>query len=412
MVRPIAHSLVFPHNPVCGSLAGNRYIRPNDQPCTCDSGWEGINCNICNSDRVCDSLVPTQKNATCYNSFMPVNRNHIQCNVNNPKILDLLAEQGRKPYITVSCTKNSCDFQFWTNQLESFFCKMRECSAKSNSKITDGVITNSTALLCNKIECKCYPDRLLCDKNALDIGEWFASEEGPKGPGLLECQDNWIDGKTARTCSFREDNMNKFIMQMFGDSFLTMDCNQAGECLHYTQIPDYVPDLVSSVSLFFIVGLVSGCIGLLLSLTSLFFCIKKRVMGDTVYYSRLQDDTLTEEQRIQNMMNHHSACTIMFRDICYSLDAKSVPNVGNNVTQGAEMEPNANTIKILDHVQGVVKPGQVMAIMGGSGAGKTTFLDILARKRKSGLVTGDILINGKFMEYEDYQNIIGYSFLT
>lgn len=37
-----------------------------------------------------------------------------------------------------------------------------------------------------------------------------------------------------------------------------------------------------------------------------------------------------------------------------------------------------------------------------------TLLDILARKDKSGTVSGDILINGKFMEFDDYQNIIGY----
>lgn len=48
--------------------------------------------------------------------------------------------------------------------------------------------------------------------------------------------------------------------------------------------------------------------------------------------------------------------------------------------------------------------------MGGSGAGKTTLLDILAMKNKSGTVSGDILVNGVFMDYEKYRNIIGFSF--
>ena len=47
--------------------------------------------------------------------------------------------------------------------------------------------------------------------------------------------------------------------------------------------------------------------------------------------------------------------------------------------------------------------------MGGSGAGKTTLLDILARKNKSGVVTGDVLVNGEYMAYEKYRNIIGYN---
>jgi ABC-type multidrug transport system ATPase subunit len=50
--------------------------------------------------------------------------------------------------------------------------------------------------------------------------------------------------------------------------------------------------------------------------------------------------------------------------------------------------------------------------MGGSGAGKTTLLDILARKNKAGVVSGDILVNGAYMDYEQYRHIIGYGRVT
>ena len=50
---------------------------------------------------------------------------------------------------------------------------------------------------------------------------------------------------------------------------------------------------------------------------------------------------------------------------------------------------------ILDNISGSVKPGQVMAIMGASGAGKSTFLDLLARERKRGNVSGVTLVNGR-----------------
>ena len=43
---------------------------------------------------------------------------------------------------------------------------------------------------------------------------------------------------------------------------------------------------------------------------------------------------------------------------------------------------------ILDNISGSAKPGQLLAIMGASGAGKSTFLDILARKSKRGTVSG------------------------
>jgi len=49
-----------------------------------------------------------------------------------------------------------------------------------------------------------------------------------------------------------------------------------------------------------------------------------------------------------------------------------------------------------------------MAIMGASGAGKTTFLDILARKNKKGSSRGDFYINGEKVSDDDFRNVIGF----
>ncbi|KAH9997170.1 ABC-2 type transporter-domain-containing protein, partial [Xylariaceae sp. FL0662B] len=50
--------------------------------------------------------------------------------------------------------------------------------------------------------------------------------------------------------------------------------------------------------------------------------------------------------------------------------------------------------RILDYVDGWVKPGTLTALMGATGAGKTTLLDVLASRVKTGVVSGDILVNG------------------
>lgn len=63
---------------------------------------------------------------------------------------------------------------------------------------------------------------------------------------------------------------------------------------------------------------------------------------------------------------------------------------------------------ILDNICGSAKPGQVLAIMGASGAGKSTFLDILARKRKKGVVNGTTLVNGREVQDEMFKNVIGF----
>jgi len=63
--------------------------------------------------------------------------------------------------------------------------------------------------------------------------------------------------------------------------------------------------------------------------------------------------------------------------------------------------------RILDHVSGWVKPGTLTALMGASGAGKTTLLDVLAQRTTVGVVTGDMLVNGRPFG-ADFQRQTGY----
>ncbi|KZO94469.1 ABC-transporter [Calocera viscosa TUFC12733] len=53
------------------------------------------------------------------------------------------------------------------------------------------------------------------------------------------------------------------------------------------------------------------------------------------------------------------------------------------------------TKRLLHDVYGYVKPGTLTALMGASGAGKTTCLDVLAQRKNIGVVQGDVLMNGR-----------------
>jgi len=53
------------------------------------------------------------------------------------------------------------------------------------------------------------------------------------------------------------------------------------------------------------------------------------------------------------------------------------------------------TRQLLSDVYGYVKPRTLTAVMGASGAGKTTCLDVLAKRKKIGIVSGDILVDGR-----------------
>ncbi|KAK8945225.1 ABC transporter G family member 28 [Platanthera zijinensis] len=64
--------------------------------------------------------------------------------------------------------------------------------------------------------------------------------------------------------------------------------------------------------------------------------------------------------------------------------------------------------RLLRSVTGKLMPGRVAAVMGPSGAGKTTFLSALAGKTTGCEVTGLVLINGKAEPIRCYKRIIGF----
>ena len=145
--------------PVCGGLSDgiNRPIR-NGTTCDCSDGWSGINCNMCTTDESCDAFMPEGLKGTCYKGGVLVKKNHQMCNVTNRKILDIL--NGKIPQVTFSCnaTEATCNFQFWVDQRESFFCGLDSCEFDTEYKGS----TNITNYHCANAHCKCVPDRMLC----------------------------------------------------------------------------------------------------------------------------------------------------------------------------------------------------------------------------------------------------------
>lgn len=72
-----------------------------------------------------------------------------------------------------------------------------------------------------------------------------------------------------------------------------------------------------------------------------------------------------------------------------------------------DIKIKGNPRRILDGVDGWVKPGTLTALMGVTGAGKTSLLDVLADRVTMGVVTGDMLIDGRLRD-SSFQRKTGY----
>ena len=65
-------------------------------------------------------------------------------------------------------------------------------------------------------------------------------------------------------------------------------------------------------------------------------------------------------------------------------------------------------LELLKGVSGAFRPGVLTALMGVSGAGKTTLMDVLAGRKTGGYIEGNINISGYPKKQETFARICGY----
>ncbi|CCF58742.1 hypothetical protein KAFR_0F01460 [Kazachstania africana CBS 2517] len=373
--------------PLCGALSdgnGNRPIRENTtNTCDCSDGWSGINCNICEEDYVCDSFMPDKSlKGTCYKNGMIVNKLHQACNVTNTKIIQIL--KGKPPQVTFSCDKKdaTCNFQFWIEQVESFYCGFDNCSFDYDLQ------QNTSHYSCKDVQCKCISGTTLCGaKGSIDIGEFLT--ETIEGPGDFTCD---LDSKD---CKFSEPSMNDLILTVFGDPYITLSC-QSGECLHYSEIPGYkAPSKEANMTIRGKIILTLTSVSVLALVTFAIFYISNSPLfkNGSILLHGADTNLASNIDEPDNFLKSDVLSTLSFENISYRVPSLHDSNNHENV---------------LKNVSGIVKPGQMLAIMGGSGAGKTTLLDILAMKNKTGSVQGNIKVNGSSISKKDYSKVVGF----
>ncbi len=220
---------------------------------------------------------------------------------------------------------------------------------------------------------------MLCgEEGSIDIGDFL--KESIKGPATFTSIAT--EGGSAEDGSkFSEPAMNDLISSVFGDESIFLNC-RSGECMYKTDVPGFERP-VKKINTPLIAGVIAGCALFVVAVILLVWYLSRRQAGKRYGPVHLSDD---EEEENAKLMADHKPAALSFENVSYRLNGK----------------------QILSDIQGAVHPGQLMAIMGASGAGKTTFLDILARKNKVGTVQGHFYVNGEKVLDDEFRSVIGF----
>jgi ABC-type multidrug transport system ATPase subunit len=260
----------------------------------------------------------------------------------------------------------------WVDKRESFYCGLDTCSDSWTAE-SDRNITNYK---CENIQCRCIPGRMLCGEDgSIDIGDFL--KESIKGPAEFK----GIAGGKETGSVFSEPAMNDLISSIFGDESIFLQCD-TGECLYQTEVPGYERP-IKKINTPLIAGVIASVALFIVAVILLGWYISHRAERNRYGPIHLSDD---EEDENAALLADHKPAALMFENVAYNLNGK----------------------QILSGISGAVHPGELMAIMGASGAGKTTFLDILARKNKVGATSGDFYLNGEKVRDEEFKSVIGF----
>ncbi|CAI0473624.1 unnamed protein product [Linum tenue] len=110
------------------------------------------------------------------------------------------------------------------------------------------------------------------------------------------------------------------------------------------------------------------------------------------------DDEASDSKK-KGMVLPFEPYSLTFDDVIYSVDMPQEMK-SQGVTE--------DKLVLLKGVSGAFRPGVLTALMGVSGAGKTTLMDVLAGRKTGGYIEGNITISGFPKKQETFARISGY----
>lgn len=250
------------------------------------------------------------------------------CDVTNRAILKQL--DGRKPQVTFSCEAEdeTCSFQFWVDQKESFYCGLDTCKWDMETDYD----TNKTHYKCDRLQCKCIPGRFLCGENgSIDLSDFL--DQMIKGPATFDTESTLKGTKSV----FSEPQMNGLIAGVFGDPSIFLSCD-SGECMYKTDEPGYERP-VKKINTPLIAGVIAGSSLFVVAVILLVWYLSRRAARRGYIRLALSDDSDDEAAKL---LSDYRPAALYWDNVSYSINGK----------------------EILSGIQGASVPGQITAIMG------------------------------------------------
>ncbi|KAF4613639.1 hypothetical protein D9613_007664 [Agrocybe pediades] len=375
--------------PLATKLTGS-FANLTASGCSCENGWVGTACNVCQTADACQSafsavgtIVPTNpslsnsqgnETMTCNTDARVYAASQMSCQVNNPTLQQLFPLSSTLniirtlqpsfspiPNTTSFGDANTVSAQLFYDGVEQLYCRADTCTQDLTSN--DG----GANWECSNLQCTCRPGTSFC--GAAKAFDLTSAINGLGGTLSIECGAVDSSQHTA-TCNFKQ----AVLQSLFGPGGLTLDGCTFGECVRQNVIDSSSGSSSSdptrpskSLSGGVIAGLAVVGALVLVGLVLLALGLKSRRTA--------RKDGLPLERR---------RAFIEWTELSYL-----IPGQRNIFAIRRRRRVDGNNDKVvLDNISGKVIPGQMMAILGPSGAGKTTLVEILAGKRKSGLVSG------------------------
>ncbi|KAJ7771519.1 hypothetical protein B0H16DRAFT_1364094 [Mycena metata] len=361
----------------------------NVSSCACESGWTGTGCNVCQAPNACAAAFSASGKApssgqsisssqtgqnstlTCNSAARVYASSQMSCQVLNPTLQAIFPDSSNLNIIRtldpgLSPLPNTTSFgpsgtvfaSLFYAGVEQFYCGADTC--------TQDLSDTNTNWECQNLKCTCIPGTTFCGATATNLTQTINSLTGSLG---IECGNSTV-------CAFKQNTLQA----VFGSNGLSLNGCIFGECVAQSLIDtnaggNSTTDASSTGSAPLSGGVIGGlaAVGTLVLLAVAFFLFglvkqrsARRAHPDVAPGSRVA----VEWSRVTYVVPGQAA-----RRTWYGARAK---------------DAGADDKVILDAVSGRVAPGQMMAVLGTSGAGKTTLIEILAGKEKSGTISGTV----------------------